>query len=226
MRITFTCWVFALMLVIGVCSDMPEHIADVPTVGSNNNGNSDEANERPVTPELPETPDMPEVPEDNEIPETPVLPVLPEGDNILSNGGFEQWESEKPVSWAKFVLSNAVIGQSDDAKEGNFSVYLRNTSKQRLISEGYSLEAGTYSFVVHVKAVDSDVCNCRLGYVPVVNGDVSSVQFCYESAAAYKVAESWSCRIYEFGLERDMDVALVISGTSLLVDDARLIRIK
>ena len=199
---------------------------DVPTVP-----------ETPDVPTVPETPDVPTVPETPDVPtvpETPVapeLPAVPEGENIISNGGMEQWNGDKPVDWAVFTASNAEIEQSNDAKNGSVAVVVKGgDSSKRLLSKSYFLEAGSYCFVVYVKADGSEYGSCRLGYAVVKNGSVASTDYKYEKSAASVVSAEWYPRFYEIELTADTEISLVImnhssgNGASFLVDDVMLIK--
>ena len=193
--------------------------------------------ETPDVPTVPETPDVPTVPETPDVPtvpETPVapeLPAVPEGENIISNGGMELWNGDKPVDWAVFTASNAEIEQSNDAKNGSVAVVVKGgDSSKRLLSKSYFLEAGSYCFVVYVKADGSEYGSCRLGYAVVKNGSVASTDYKYEKSAASVVSAEWYPRFYEFELTADTEISLVImnhssgNGASFLVDDVMLIK--
>ena len=163
-----------------------------------------------------------------EEPETPDTPVVPSGENMLTNGSFEDWSGDVPVGIGGGSWHNAKISQSTDARTGNYSVIVNGDAKynKRLATKTYVLAAGTYTFSVYVKANGNDAGQCRIGYVPVTDGVAG--QYKYETAAASAVTEEWAPRVYEFTLTEQTEVAFVVmnhkdgNGASFLVDDASL----
>ena len=162
-----------------------------------------------------------------EEPETPDTPVVPNGDNLLANGSFEDWNGNKPAYWATLSTSNATIAQSTEARSGNYSVAVSGTtSNKRFASQSYVLAPGTYTFSAYVKNNGADAGHCRLGYVKIVNG--TAAEYKYETPAASEGGTEWSARVYEFTLTEQTELALVImnnktgNGASFLVDDASL----
>ena len=144
---------------------------------------------------------------------------------------MELWNGDKPVDWAVFTASNAEIEQSNDAKNGSVAVVVKGgDSSKRLLSKSYFLEAGSYCFVVYVKADGSEYGSCRLGYAVVKNGSVASTDYKYEKSAASVVSAEWYPRFYEIELTADTEISLVImnhssgNGASFLVDDVMLIK--
>ncbi len=147
--------------------------------------------------------------------------------NIASNPGFENWEGEVAVDWAGPIGHNATISQSTDARTGNYSIAVSGaSSNKRLASKSYTLAAGTYTFSVYVKANGDEAGFCRLGYVPVVDGEAGS--YTYESANASATTAEWTERVYEFTLAEETTIALIVmnnkngGGASFLVDDVTL----
>ena len=169
-----------------------------------------------------------ETPEEPETPETPDTPVVPSGENMLTNGSFEDWNGDVPVGIGGGSWHNAKISQSTDARTGNYSVIVNGDAKnnKRLATKTYVLAAGTYTFSVYVKSNGVEAGHCRLGYVPVTDGVAG--QYKYETAAASAVTEEWAPRVYEFTLTEQTEVAFVVmnnkvgNGASFLVDDASL----
>ncbi len=163
-----------------------------------------------------------------EEPETPDTPVVPSGENMLTNGSFEDWDGDMPIAWGTGNIGhNATIVQSPDAHTGNYSVIVEGTTtNKRLASKTYVLAAGTYTFSVYVKANGAEAGHCRLGYVSVTDG--VAAQYKYETASASAVTEEWTPRVYEFTLTEQTEVAFVVmnnktgNGASFLVDDASL----
>ena len=171
-----------------------------------------------------------ETPEPEE-PETPDTPTVPAGENILANGSFEDWNGNTPDAIGGGSWNNATISQSTDAHTGNYSVAVAGVanSNKRLGTKTYVLAPGTYTFSVYVKANGDDAGHCRLGYVPIVDGQAVSSKYTYESAAASAAPAEWTPRVYEFTLTEQTEVALVImnnktgNGASFLVDDMSLV---
>lgn len=226
-------WLVIVLFVLVSCYVMPEQPYDIPTVENNANENKDDTLQyQEPQPETPDTTVVPEQPEEPDVPGEPEMTVLPEGENLLSNGDFEDWNGGTPVDWSVLHASNALIERCGDAKEGCSSVVVKGdaSSKKRFISKSYVLEAGRYCFVVHVKADGDEAGYCRLGYVPVTDGEVSLTRYQYEGSAASAVSGVWLPRIYEFVLDKELEIAFVImnhnfgNGASFLVDDARLIK--
>ena len=166
-----------------------------------------------------------------EEPETPDTPTVPAGENILANGSFEDWNDNTPDAIGGGTWNNATISQSTDAHTGNYSVAVAGVanSNKRLGTKTYVLAPGTYTFSVYVKANGDDAGHCRLGYVPIVDGQAVSSKYTYESAAASAAPAEWTPRVYEFTLTEQTEVALVImnnktgNGASFLVDDMSLV---
>lgn len=170
-----------------------------------------------------------ETPEEPENPDTPDTPVVPSGENLLTNGSFEDWDGSSPVAWGTGNIGhNATILQSDDARTGGYSVIVKGVanSNKRLATKSYVLAPGTYTFSVYLKANGAEAGHCRLGYVPIVDGVAG--QYKYEGPAASAVTEEWAPRVYEFTLTEQTEVAFVVmnnktgNGASFLVDDASL----
>ncbi len=171
-----------------------------------------------------------ETPEPEE-PETPDTPTVPAGENILANGSFEDWNGNTPDAIGGGSWNNATISQSTDAHTGNYSVAVAGVanSNKRLGTKTYVLAPGTYTFSVYVKANGADAGHCRLGYVPIVDGQAVSSKYTYESAAASAAPAEWTPRVYEFTLTEQTEVAFVVmnnktgNGASFLVDDMSLV---
>ncbi len=164
-----------------------------------------------------------------ETPDTPDTPVVPSVENMLTNGSFEDWDGSSPVAWGTGNIGhNATILQSDDARTGGYSVIVKGdaNNNKRLATKSYVLAPGTYTFSVYLKANGAEAGQCRLGYVPIVDGVAG--QYKYEGPAASTVTEEWAPRVYEFTLTEQTEVAFVVmnnkagNGASFLVDDASL----
>lgn len=184
--------------------------------------------------ELPEAPDEPTVPETPDNPDIPNQPNIPEGENLIPNGGFEEWNDNKPIAWCELPeYSNATVEQSGEAKEGAVSLLIKAGSKnQRLASKIYTLGAGTYSFVVYVKAPTDNYGSCRLGYAFVTD---ENPELSYTYDEPFAVTGEWLPVVYEFEIteeDANKEIVLVImnrkpmneESASFLVDDVRLIK--
>lgn len=164
-----------------------------------------------------------------ETPGTPETPAVPEGTNLLYNGGLEEWDGDKPANWATLSTSNAIISQSNEAYEGSYSAVVGGAaSNKRFASQSYTLEAGTYTMVAYVKANGSEAGFCRLGYAVLSNG--VAITYKYETPEASAVTSDWVPRIFEFTLDKETEISLIVmnnknsNGASFLVDDIRLIK--
>ena len=177
------------------------------------------------------TGETPEQPEEPENPDTPDTPVVPSGDNLLANGSFEEWSGGTAVAWAGPAGHNATVSQSTDARTGNYSIAVADVANinKRLASQSYVLAAGTYTFSVYVKANGTEAGLCRIGYVPIENGQAVSTKYTYETAAASAAPAEWTAKVFEFTLAEQTEVAFIImnskngNGASFLIDDASLI---
>ena len=159
--------------------------------------------------------------------------ILPEGNNILVNGSFEEWNEEKPTGWAPENTKNpATIKQSNDAVDGNSSTVIEGVDKKNrlLYSNGYKLKAGTYNIVVYVKANGEEMGSYKLGYSEKIEGKFgTSVQ--YSNATASTVTDKWTAEIYEFTITEEKEISLVImnnlngKGASFLVDNVMLLTV-
>lgn len=176
-----------------------------------------------------ETVDGGETPEEPEEPETPDTPT---GDNILANGGFEEWNGSVPTAWGKddsnASAHSATIAQSTEAYEGNYSVIVNGDAKsnKRLASKSYTLPAGTYTYSIYTKTNGSEAGHCRIGYVPIADGKAGT--YVYEEAPASAVSADWTVKTLEFTLTEETTIAFVVmnnktgNGASFLVDNATL----
>ncbi len=155
----------------------------------------------------------------------------PSGDNLLSNASFETWTNGKANDWNINSAGNATISQSNEAKTGNSSVYVTNTSSnKRLGSKEYTLAAGTYSLSVYAKnATTEKIGKIRLGYVPVVSGEVQSSNYIYITEPT-AVTNDWIQYSETFELKEETTVCIVVMSSKstgdVLLDDISLIKTK
>ena len=150
-----------------------------------------------------------------------------EGDNLIVNGGFEEWEDGKPVSWANLAASNATIEQSTDAHSGTYSIKTTGatSANKRLHSDAYSLKAGTYQFKVYTKGEGM----FRLGYGPIKeDGTCDTGKLSYMTDAA-DAGSDWTKTVAQFTLTADTTISLIVmnskngSGKEVFVDDVELV---
>ena len=159
-------------------------------------------------------------------PEIPNTPVLPEGNDIVLNGGFEDWNDSAPAYWTNSNTAGlATISKSTDAHEGNYSIQIDGaSSSKRIYSQDYKLKAGTYSMVVYAKSTGEKKGCFRLAY-GIKSGNTHQRK--YDDVQT--VTDEWTPRIYEFTLDKNTEVSLIIDnhsnggGASILVDDVKLI---
>lgn len=174
-----------------------------------------------------------EVAPDNtpETPDTPDTPEIPEGNNIILNGNFEEvWNDGKPLNWDinESFSFRAKISQSEIAHTGNYSTMIEGENANRILySQNYKLKKGTYNMIVYVKATGENVGYCRIGYVTIMDNITSTYQ--YEENKNTVVTNDWTQKTFEFTLDEDTEIALVIQnhrdgkGASFLIDDVMLL---
>ena len=187
----------------------------------------------------PEQPDQPETPEQPEEPETPVTPEVPEiniGENILKNGGFEEWSDDVLTAWGKdgsnATAHSATITKITDSCSGSYAVEVAGNanSNKRLASKAYTLPAGTYLLSAFIKQGAGDnVGAFKLGYAIIKDGAIANEDYKYLNNDAISVTEEWEYYDAEFTLEEMTTVSVVVmnskvgKGASILVDDVELV---
>lgn len=153
---------------------------------------------------------------------------------LLSNGGFEEWNGTTPVGWkSASTASNATLAQSEDARSGEYSVLVSgaSASNKRLATAEMTLKPGTYTFGAYVMAATEEGGSVSLAYVPVTDGKVGN--YAYQKEDGKQVyynnlsATEWTEASYTFTLEEETVVCLVVMnsknpGKDVLVDDASL----
>lgn len=158
-------------------------------------------------------------------------PPLPGGDNLLTCGGFEEWNGSYPTGWkSASTASSATLEQSTEARTGTYAVRAKSNTIQnkRLGSTEISLKAGTYTFKGYFKAATVDVTSaCRLGYVLVDAGNKAGT-YTYEPEYHNDLTNAeWTEISYTFTLKEAQTVSLVVmvpksAAGDLLVDDVEL----
>ncbi len=171
-----------------------------------------------------------ETPEEPENPDTPDTPVVPSGDNLLANGGFEEWNGDAPAAWGTGNIGhNATISQSTTAYAGSYAVSVSGsaTANKRLGSQKYTLAAGTYTLGAYIKHEGATAAAFKLGYGIIKNGAIANADYKYQATETYTTAD-WTLYTYEFTLTEETEVAILVmnnkkgNGTSFLVDDVIL----
>lgn len=171
-----------------------------------------------------------ETPEEPETPDTPDTPVVPSGDNLLANGGFEEWNGDAPAAWGTGNIGhNATISQSATAYAGSYAVSVSGsaTANKRLGSQKYTLAAGTYTLGAYIKHEGATAAAFKLGYGIIKDGAISNADYKYQATETYTTAD-WTLYTYEFTLTEETEVAILVmnnkkgNGASFLVDDVIL----
>ncbi len=171
-----------------------------------------------------------ETPEEPENPDTPDTPVVPSGDNLLANGGFEEWNGDAPAAWGTGNIGhNATISQSTTAYAGSYAVSVSGsaTANKRLGSQKYTLAAGTYTLGAYIKHEGATAAAFKLGYGIIKNGAIANADYKYQATETYTTAD-WTLYTYEFTLTEETEVAILVmnnkkgNGASFLVDDVIL----
>ena len=171
-----------------------------------------------------------ETPEEPETPDTPDTPVVPSGDNLLANGGFEEWNGDAPAAWGTGNIGhNATISQSTTAYAGSYAVSVSGsaTANKRLGSQKYTLAAGTYTLGAYIKHEGTTAAAFKLGYGIIKDGAISNADYKYQATETYTTAD-WTLYTYEFTLTEETEVAILVmnnkkgNGASFLVDDVIL----
>ena len=171
-----------------------------------------------------------ETPEEPETPDTPDTPVVPSGENLLANGGFEEWNGDAPAAWGTGNIGhNATISQSTTAYAGSYAVSVSGsaTANKRLGSQKYTLAAGTYTLGAYIKHEGTTAAAFKLGYGIIKDGAISNADYKYQATETYTTAD-WTLYTYEFTLTEETEVAILVmnnkkgNGASFLVDDVIL----
>lgn len=176
-----------------------------------------------------ETPETPDTPEEPETPDTPDTPVVPSGDNLLANGGFEEWNGDAPAAWGTGNIGhNATISQSTTAYAGSYAVSVSGSAtNKRLGSQKYTLAAGTYTLGAYIKHEGATAAAFKLGYGIIKNGAITNADYKYQATETYTTAD-WTLYTYEFTLTEETEVAILVmnhkkgNGASFLVDNVTL----
>ena len=149
----------------------------------------------------------------------------------MTNGDFETWANGQPTGWkSTSTASNATLEQSTDAHGGKYACIVKGDegNNKRLASQEIKLSAGTYTFSFWVKPTTGDASQVNYGYVPIGSDGKPGT---YKYAGYATLTASWQQLSYEFTLEGETTVCLVVmnpkksnysSGKDVLIDDASL----
>ncbi len=150
------------------------------------------------------------------------------GENLITNGGFETWNSGKPANWT-FVSGNATVTQSSEYHSGSSSASVAGVSgsNKRLMSDEYTLKPGTYQISVFTKGEGK----FKLGYGKVTNHKIAdtSNDYIYLTDSAVAAGTDWTETYVKFTLADTTTVSLIVmnnkegNGSSFLVDDVALV---
>lgn len=158
----------------------------------------------------------------------PVDAGPPQGENVLWNGGFEQWDGALPVAWfgAQSNLPEDSVEQvSTDVFEGNFAARIVNPSDthKRFTTAATSLRAGRY-FCTYMARGHGEVRTARY------DTDFSS----YTPANFHLVdSDEWTRFTYGFSVASDVfdtfELVFSVRATvgdrgHLVLDDVRCTR--
>jgi hypothetical protein len=152
---------------------------------------------------------------------------VPVSGNLLTNGGFETWNSDsEAANWkSASTASNATVSKSTNAHSDSYAALVagNETANKRLASSEMTLKAGTYEFTFYAKGA-SDGASARPGYVPVTDGSVGS--YVYGDYVNSISSSAWTKITYSFTLASETTVCLVVMNPKncgdLIIDDASL----
>ncbi|MCD8282508.1 MAG: carbohydrate binding domain-containing protein [Prevotella sp.] len=145
------------------------------------------------------------------------------------NGGFEEWEDDTtPVGWVSTTTasSSGKVTKSEDAHSGNYAAKItHNSSNNRLATKELLLPAGTYLVNYYAKSVDAEgLAVVETGYAPWDEEKEALGNYKYSDEVVTVPADEWTYIEWEFTLEEDTQVNLVImcnksGGGDVLIDD-------
>ena len=157
----------------------------------------------------------------------PTPTPAPTGNNLLSNGGFENWDGDTPAVW-KSNTGNATLSQSRTAHSGQYAVKVTGDAKfnKRLSYAELSLKAGTYTFTYYVYGAEANA-HLKTGYAIMTDHKVADYRSDYIYSDATTVTQgAWSLVTYTFKLDRPKTICLLVMNQkgsgAFLVDDAQL----
>ena len=157
----------------------------------------------------------------------PTPTPAPTGNNLLSNGGFENWDGDAPAVW-KSNTGNATLSQSRTAHSGQYAVKVTGDAKfnKRLSYAELSLKAGTYTFTYYVYGAEANA-HLKTGYAIMTDHKVADYRSDYIYSDATTVTQgAWSLVTYTFKLDRPKTICLLVMNQkgsgAFLVDDAQL----
>lgn len=164
-------------------------------------------------------------------------------DNLLTNGGFEEWTEDVPTGWLISAVgnntagSNVAVAQSNVAHGGTYAVALTNTTADktgssqkngRISTSEIKLKAGTYTFSIYMRATDADGAASRIGYTKIDPGTGKPGSYYYsKNENGYNTPDTltteWLKKTYEFTLKGDSTVCLVVMHSKNMIDKTVLL---
>ena len=149
--------------------------------------------------------------------------------NLLSNGGFEEWNDGKPVSWKSTTTASlGLMIQSTEARSGSYAVQMDDsTANKRLASVEQELAEGTYVFSIYAKSVDaSDPATLTPGNVPVTAAGKVSYSW---GKTVSEVPSEWTLLADTFEVKTAGNYSVTVriqkNTGSALFDDASLVKL-
>ena len=151
----------------------------------------------------------------------------------FTNGGFEEWISDsQPSGWkSTTTASSATLEKSTDAHGGEYSVCIKNTTKnQRLASKEFRLDAGWYTIQFYAKSVSGaeNLAEACPGYAPYDEENKKLGSYKYGDYTSPLSSTEWTLVTFTFQLEESTQLNLVVMNPKssdkatygdLLVDD-------
>ena len=150
------------------------------------------------------------------------------GDNLLTNGSFEDWTGDKPAAW-DFTNGNATLTKVGDAKDGSNACEVAGAAdaNKRLMSKSYTLKAGTYQIQAYIKGEGQ----YRMGYAKLTNGKIADTQndYIYIDENPVQATSDWTLHTVQFTLSDQTSISINFmnnkkgAGKSFIVDDVKLV---
>lgn len=162
-------------------------------------------------------------------------------DNLLTNGGFEEWTEDVPTGWVIATVgtntagSNVAVAQSNVARGGTYAVAITNggtkTSNGRIATSEMNLKAGTYTFTAYVRAASENGAAARIGYTTFTGEGRPSYHW-QNNEKSYNgpdtLTTEWLKKTQTFTLDAAQKICLVVMHSknyveeTVLLDDASL----
>ena len=151
-------------------------------------------------------------------------------DNIIENGGFEDWYGSNPTAWGEGNIGHkSTISQSTEAYDGNYAAVVNgSTQNMRLASQSYTLPAGTYTLSAYIKQSGSAAGAFKLGYGIIKDGAIANSDYKYLNDTTTATSD-WQLHTVKFTLTEETIITALImnskigNGAAILVDDVSII---